>query len=185
MKATQFEYRHQTLLHLLLVGLSLSTYWLNPDDVVWAAVRGHSDRALLERLVFGAGAFMLLGSALLETWGNAYQARYPKRWARILLVLAVGQLLPLSGFVILFAGELLLMVRLVLRDRSAAAPPARLSADAWGPAFRAAASKWGLAISMIVFAWTLQDRIAEIGAAFSFVIWLILNVPHVRTLTKT
>ena len=182
MKATQLEYRHQTLLHLLLVGLSLSAYWLNPDDVVWAAVRGHSDRALLERLVFGAGAFMLLGSALLETWGNAYQARYPKRWARILLVLAVGQLLPLPGLVTLFAGESLLMVRLVLRDRPAAVAPARVSAGSWGPAFRAAVSKWGLAVSMIAFAWTLQGRIAEIGAAFSFVIWLILNLPRPRIL---
>jgi hypothetical protein len=39
MQATDFEYRHQTLLHLLLVGLAVSAYFLNPDDIVWALVR--------------------------------------------------------------------------------------------------------------------------------------------------
>jgi hypothetical protein len=32
--ATDFEFRHQTALHLLVVGLAVSTYFLNPDDVV-------------------------------------------------------------------------------------------------------------------------------------------------------
>ena len=94
MKATGFEYRHQTLLHLLLVGLAVATYLRNPDDIVWAAVRGHSDSALLERVVFGAGAVMLLGSAVLETWASAQDAPWAKRLARILLALGVGQLLP-------------------------------------------------------------------------------------------
>ena len=99
MKATRFEYRHQTLLHLLLVGLAVATYLRNPDDIVWAMVRGHSDSVLPERMVFGAGALMLLGSAVLETWANARSARLPKRLARIFLALGVGQLLPLPGLV--------------------------------------------------------------------------------------
>lgn len=55
MKATRFEYRHQVLLHLLLVGLALLTYVISPDDIVWALVRHHSNSAFLERLSFGAG----------------------------------------------------------------------------------------------------------------------------------
>lgn len=93
MKATRFEYRHQTLLHLVLVGLAVATYLHNSDDIVWATVRRHSGSALLERPVFGAGALMLLGAAVLETWANADDARFPKRLSRMLLALAVGQLL--------------------------------------------------------------------------------------------
>jgi hypothetical protein len=155
MKATDFECRHQTLLHLLLVGLAVLTYARYPDDIVSALVRRHSDSASWERLICGTGALLLLGSAALETWANAHDDRYPQLLARILLVLAVGQL---------------------LSPAFSRAGKQRSGAGRWGPAFRAAASKWGLALSMIVFAWTLRDRIAEIGAAASLVLWLILNV---------
>ena len=76
----------------------------------------------------------------------------------------------------LLAGEAILMLRLYLRDRSA--PPAPRVAGSWGPALRAASSKWGLAISMVLFAWTLQDKIAEIGATVAVLVWLMLNVPR-------
>jgi hypothetical protein len=183
MKATDFECRHETLLHLLLVGLAVSTYLRYPDDIVWALVRDHSDSASWERAVFGAGALMLLGSAALDTWANAGIQRYagPRRLARILSVLAVGQLLPLPGLMISFAGEAILILRLFLRDREVAAlPPSGSMGRTWGPAFRTAASKWGLALSMMVFALTLRDRIAEIGAAASLVVWLVLNFPRPR-----
>jgi hypothetical protein len=179
MRATRFEYRHQTSLHLLLVGLAVATYLRNPDDIVWALVRGHSDRALLERIVFGAGALMLFGSAVLETWANARSARLPKRLARIFLALGVGQLLPLPGLIVLLAGETMLMLRLYLRDRSD--PLAPIAGGSWGPAFRAASSKWGLAVSMVLFAWTLQDRVAEIGATVTLLVWLMLNLPSLRS----
>jgi hypothetical protein len=181
MKATGFEYRHQTLLHLLLVGLAVATYLANPDDVVWALVRGHYNRAILERMVFGAGAAMLLGSAVLETWASAYDARWAKRLARVLLALGVGQLLPLPGLIVLLAGDTILIVRLYIRE--GADPPARIVAGSWGRAFRAASSKWGLAVSMIVFAWTLQDKVAEIGATVTLMVWLILNLPNLRAMS--
>jgi hypothetical protein len=31
-KATDFEYRHQTLLHLLVVGLAIGTYFVSRDE---------------------------------------------------------------------------------------------------------------------------------------------------------
>lgn len=46
MKATAFECRHQTLLHLLIVGLASLTYVFDPMDLVWALVRGHSNSAM-------------------------------------------------------------------------------------------------------------------------------------------
>jgi len=42
---------------------------------------------------------------------------------------------------------------------------------------RKEASKWGLAVTMIVFTLTLQDRIAEILASVSVLIWFVLNMP--------
>jgi protein-S-isoprenylcysteine O-methyltransferase Ste14 len=218
MKATEFEYHHQTLLHFLLVGFAVSTYFLNPDDIVWALVRHHSNSAFLERIAFGGGALLFLGCAALETWAGAYPApgtpsagpllscdgpyryvQYPLRLSRFVFALALGLLLPLPGTITLIGGEALLLFRLFVRDHeSATAEPWRQycsavprmfpslhpnlpvrGADAkWGEAFRRAVSKWGLAVSMIVFALTLQDRIAEIGAGVSCLTWLAVNFPR-------
>jgi protein-S-isoprenylcysteine O-methyltransferase Ste14 len=217
MKATDFEYRHQTLLHLLLIGLAVSTYFLNPNDIVWALVRDHSNRAFLEQLTFGAGTLMVLGCAVLETWARAYppdaasvgpvltcdgpyrHLQYPVLFSRLLFALVLGLLVPLPGTILLIGGEALLVFRLLVRDRdgatadrwqqyrSAVPPlfpslyprfPVRGAEAKWGEAFRWAASKWGFAVSMIIFTWTLQDRIAEIGGGVSFLIWVALNLPR-------
>ena len=177
MKATLFEYRHQTLLHLLLVGLAVLSYLADPLDIVWAIVQHHSDSTFLERVVFGFGAAMLLVSAALETWTHAHpQAKQSfLRLSRILLASAVGLLLPVSGALLLLAGEAILVARLYLRDQESS--PVFRSAGSWTRAFRTSASKWGLAASMILFTWTLQDRIAEIGAGLSCLLWVALNLP--------
>lgn len=118
MKATPFEYRYQTLLHLLVVGLAAFTYVFDRVDLVWAFVRTHSNSATLERVAFGGGALMLLGAAMLETWAvaRAHADRVLRLLARILLVLCVGLLLPLTGVVVLLAGEAILIVRLFFND---------------------------------------------------------------------
>ena len=135
MKATSFEFRHQTLLHLLIVGLGVLTYAFYPDDVVWALVRRHADNRALERLVFGAGAIVVAGVAAFETWVTArdqalepgeFMSAFPGRHAcfqkmlrlaRFLFALGLGLLLPLPGTVILIGGEAFLILRLLLRDR--------------------------------------------------------------------
>jgi hypothetical protein len=136
MKATDFEYRHQTLLHLFVVGLAFGMYLLQPDDIVWAIVRHHTVyRAVLERLVFGTGTLMVLTSAVLQTWSRAYRnpnqinATIPQIWdaehsyvevplyfGRILFALGIGMLAPALGTLILLCGEMLLVARLVIRD---------------------------------------------------------------------
>jgi len=193
MKATDFEYRHQTLLHLLLGGLAVSTYFLNPDDIVWASVRRHSNSAFLEQVAFGAGTLVLLSCALLETWASAYTLsgipltcdgpyrylRYPLLLARLLFSLVLGLLVPLPGTIAIVGGEALLIFRLLLRDR-AHQPRAQVRGGTarWGEAFRWVAAKWGFAATMIVFTLTLKDRIAEIGGGVSFLLWLALNYPR-------
>jgi hypothetical protein len=183
MQATDFEYRHQTLLHLLLVGLALAAYFLYPDDIVWAAVRHHSNRAFLEQAAFAVGTLMLLACAVLETWANARAKPdgayrylpYPLLLGRLLFALALGLLLPLAGTIVLIGGEGLLVSRLVIGNRGQPRLPVQGGDPQWGEAFRWTAAKWGLLASMIVFTWTLQDRIAEIGAGASFLLWLALN----------
>jgi hypothetical protein len=48
----------------------------------------------------------------------------------------------------------------------------------WKAALRSGISKWGLAVTMIVFTVTLRDRVAEILAAASFLLWAALNWPE-------
>jgi protein-S-isoprenylcysteine O-methyltransferase Ste14 len=144
MKATYFEYHHQTLLHLLLVGLAVATYFLDQDDIVWASVRHHTNSAFLEQVAFGVGTLILLICAALETWASAYPLpavpsfghviscdgpyrylQYPLLLSRLLFALVLGLLVPLPGTILLIGGEALLAFRLVVRDRDS------LGADRW------------------------------------------------------
>jgi protein-S-isoprenylcysteine O-methyltransferase Ste14 len=138
MRATDFEYRHQTLFHLLVVGLAFLTYAFQRDDIVWALVRHHTTyRAFLERLVFGTGTLMIIGSATFQTWASAYgppgtadgepllacdgpyrYVQYPLYFGRVLFALGIGLLAPAWGTVILLTGEILLVFRLFGRDHS-------------------------------------------------------------------
>lgn len=136
---------------------------------------------------------------LLRFRGPYRYFQYPLPLARLLLVSALGLLLPLPGTVVLIAGEAILVLRLRFRDQESTEsqrllqyrstePPLSAAVHspldggardgAWGRGFRTAASKWGLAASLILFTVTLQDRIAEIGAALSFLIWLAMNAHH-------
>jgi len=209
MRATDFEHRHQTLLHLLVVGLAFLTYAFQPDDIVWALVKHHTIyRTLLERIVFGIGALEILCSAALLTWANGYRLSASNAdpllasdgvyrrledltyVGRLLFALGIGLLAPISGTVILLAGEVALVVRLILRNRNGARLEGRsdqfvrsmrtwLSAQGvsarWKDAVRKEASKWGLAVTMTVFALTLRDRLAEILAGASLLLWFALN----------
>ena len=209
MRATEFEYRHQTLLHLLVVGLAFLTYTFQPDDIVWALVKHHTIyRTLLERIVFGIGALEISCSAALPTWANAYRlpAENSDPWVvsdgiyrrlenfiragRLLFALGIGLLAPISGTAILLAGEVVLVVRLFLRNHDGESVENRgsqlgtsirtwLSAQGvsprWKDAVRKEASKWGIAATMIVFTLTLQDRLAETLAGASVLLWVVLN----------
>lgn len=215
-RATDFEYRHQTLLHLLVVGLAFLAYGFQRDDIVWALVKHHTVyRTLLERMVFGMGALQVLCSAALQTWAHACRFsaadvrvaapageetyRRLEDWiyvGRLLFASGIGLLAPISGTVILLVGEVSLVARLFVRNSNTTNLPAlhrdgilvslprRLPAHSlsarWKYALRKEASKWGLAITMIAFTLTLRDRLAEILAGASFLLWLALNQSDFR-----
>ena len=205
MRATDFEVRNETLLHLLVVGLAFLTYAFQPDDIVWALVKRHSDPALLERIVFSAGTLMIFASAAFQTWTRAYwqpdsKALMAPGWnkqqdgfhllylGRIIFALGIGLLAPAFGTAILLVGEGILILRLHNRDRGDTAASnldphlasvlfSKDSPRNWTEALRRESSKWGLAFTMVVFTFTLKDRLAEILAGISFLLWIALNVP--------
>jgi hypothetical protein len=55
--------------------------------------------------------------------------------------------------------------------------PTKGDAPNWKRAFRQESAKWGLFLTMIVFTVLLVDRIAEILALASLLLWLLLNLP--------
>jgi protein-S-isoprenylcysteine O-methyltransferase Ste14 len=218
MSATDFELRHQTLLHFLLVSLAFLTYLLVPDDIVWAFVKDSSHPHLLERTLFAIATLFIGTAAAICTWARAYPAsqsvsssvptardgpyrhlRYPSQLGNLLFAAGLGSLAPLPGFLILVAGQALLDFRLIRRadqdlKRAAylqpSAPPmprllpsfrpclpAKGDAPDWKPAFRQESAKWGLFLTMLVFTGLLVDRVAEILALASLLLWLLLNLP--------
>jgi protein-S-isoprenylcysteine O-methyltransferase Ste14 len=205
MKATDFEYRHQTLIHQFLVAAAFLTYLIDRDDVVWRFVKDSTAPRQLERALFTVATLFIAFGAGISTWARAYRRpkgttsvglyrylRHPRHLGDLSYAIGLGSLAPLCGFVILLIGEALRVLRLIrLHDErtqnfqqdpvSVAPPPAYPAAkkhdSGWRNALRKEAVKWGILLTMIVFVITLRDRLAEVLAASSFLIGLLLNAP--------
>jgi len=203
MKATDFEFRHQTLLHLLVVGFAFLTYLFAPDDIVWLIVRNSTHAHLYERALFSLAALFVGLGATLCTWARAHpepgyfvsppaanahngpyrHLRYPLYVGRLLYAVGLGSLAPVPGFVILVAGEALLVFRLIRRTyarENAVCPslPAQNLAPHWKNALRQESVKWGIFVTMIIFTIVLVDRVADYLVLVSFFLWLFLNLPR-------
>jgi len=138
MKATDFEYRHQLLLHELIVGAAVLTYLFDRDDIVWRFIKSSGANArFLERSVFAVATLLFGISAWICTRARAYQGvertRQPAALAtdrpfrfrdhrlylgEYLFAVALVSLLPLAGFCILAMGEAIRLFRLYWRDRA-------------------------------------------------------------------
>jgi hypothetical protein len=202
MRATDFEVRNQTLLHFVVVGAALATYAFQRDDIVWALVKGHTDRRLLERIVFAIGTLLIFSSAALLTWVHAKagsvgasslvaldRLSFSRGWpylGRILFALGIGLLTPIAGTAILLAGESVLVLRLLGLEYERE-PLAIACQDAerlhnskplrWSDGLRRESAKWGLALTMVLFTLTLKDSLADILGATSVLLWATLNRP--------
>lgn len=202
MKATEFEYRHQTLVHQLLVAAAVLTYLFDREDIVWRFVKDVPAPRNLERLVFLVATLFVAAGTVICTRALAFQTTIPSAnspsppslyrrqyLGDILFSIGLGSLLPLAGFLILVVGDALRVLRLTHRMSGAVqdphpsfshaftSPPATSRKPGWLPAFRRQAVKWGILVTMIVFNITLQDRHADILAAASFLVGLCLNAP--------
>src|ERR1700683_5606207 len=67
MRGSDVEYRHQTVVHLIIVSVAFLTYLVQRDDVVWALVRAQSHPRL------PSACFLAWPQCLLE---------FPVRFAR-------------------------------------------------------------------------------------------------------
>jgi hypothetical protein len=204
MQASEFEYRHQTLIHQLLVAVAVLTYLIDRDDIVWRFVRDSATPHRLERLAFIVAALFIATGAAICTKARAYgmaagaagsaASRLVRRRQHLgeIYAIGLGSLVPLEGFVILVGGEALRVFRLMQRD----ADPAHNSEQhlpgplagtrhvveavdpRWMMGFRQEAVKWGILLTMIVFVITLVDRHADVLAAASFLVGNVLNAPE-------
>ena len=204
---TDFEYRHQTLVHQLIVGAAFLTYLIDREDVVWRLVKNTANPHVLERSIFiGATVFVAVGAGLCTNaygkahgtgGGDPHRILHRSRYlGDISYAIGLGSLAPVAGFLILVVGESCRVLRLAKidghlrnwREHGLSALPALLPGDAeqrspgWKKAFRHEAAKWGIFVTMTVFAITLQDRQAEVLALASFLVGVLLNAPSLTHL---
>jgi protein-S-isoprenylcysteine O-methyltransferase Ste14 len=140
MRATDFEFRHRSLLNLVHFWLAFQVYLIDKINVIWAIAPWTTPRGkLLARLLFAAGMLFVGLAAGIRTWAAAYLrsrivhdpslhaerlvADGPYRYTRnplylgtFLLSLGVGFLASRLGFVLLVGGAALRILRLIGRE---------------------------------------------------------------------
>ena len=195
MLATEFEYRHQALVHQFIVCSAFLTYFIDRDDIIWRFVKDSATPHGLERSLFILATLFIAAGAGICTWSRAYHRstgtgrdflRHPQSLGDLLYAIGLGSLAPLSGFLVLVGGEALRVFRLIRRPEDHAqnvGAPLSLSPAAnerrlqWKSAFRQEAVKWGILLTMIIFVMTLKDRVAEVLALASLLVGLLFNAP--------
>jgi hypothetical protein len=208
MKASDFELRHQTLVHQFVVAAALLTYLFDRDDIVWRFVKNSTGPQELERVLFIIATVAIAVGAGICTWARVCGKlesvtgvephrclRRPRFLGDLVYAIGLASLFPLPGFLILVSGEALRVFRLIGRADNRAPnfqqnswhgpalvepAPEKQFGSSWAMASRKEAVKWGIFLTMIVFVITLQDRPAEYLAAASFLIGLPLNAPFFR-----
>jgi len=192
-RVTNFEIRHPILIHELIIFLGFSMYLLDREDIVWRFIKQSPNRRLLEHAFFFLAAILIgLGAAFCTrsraknemTGMGAGNRKLLGEW---IFAIGLSSLAPLVGCILLIAGEGFRLLRLACgiesaqaRNQSGAAPADRSalpsSHSQWTGALRREAAKWGLFITICVFAMLLIDRLAEIMAGASVVVWMLMNM---------
>lgn len=122
--------------------------------------------------------------------------RNPLYLGTFLMSVGLGLLASRSGFVVLAVGAAIRILRLIGREEAelekqqgerfrefcrqvpkivpsfGARIPAAGLKSRWGQAFRGEAFMWGFFLTMVAFALTLEDRVAEVLAGVTLVLWL-------------
>ena len=119
MQATDVELRHRELVRHLLVGASLATYFVDPDDVVWRFIKTSPSRRPLEHASFLVAAMLMCAGAAICTPAVAAMPSqsppvtlrsdrsrpYPsKQVGELLYALGLATLFPLAGAILLVVG---------------------------------------------------------------------------------
>jgi protein-S-isoprenylcysteine O-methyltransferase Ste14 len=220
-KATEFEFRHRSLLNLLHFWIAFQMYSIDRTNVVWAFVHwGNPRGAFIARLIFGFGAVLIGIAAAIRTWAAAYlrsdvvhdtklhaasivadgpyrRVRNPLYLGTFLLTLGLGLLASRLGFAVLVVGAAIRILRLIGREESELAKtqgegfrefcrrvprlwpslrarvPASGMKPQWPQAFRGEAFMWGFFVTMLAFAITPRDRVAEVLSAITLAVWFL------------
>jgi len=177
MRATDFEYRHPTLVHQLIVGAAFLSYLFQADDIVWWLVKEHPSPHALERVLFILATLLIGAGAGLCTRVRMSPSQNHRSFSlgEFLYAIGLGSLAPVSGFFILLVGEGVRILRLMKRDDQGIE-----TASIWTTAIRREAVKWCVLLSMVIFVITLRDRVVEILLVASFVVGLALT-PTVKS----
>jgi hypothetical protein len=177
LRASEFEIRHPTLLHLLIVGAGWATYLADREDVVWRLIRGSPSRRLLEHAVFAFATLLIGSGAVLCTRSRARMdlsgSRFFGEW---MYAAGLASLLPLRGFTLLIVGESIRIIRMALSEKVHAQLSEGRSKEPWGEAVQRESVKWGIFLTMIFFTVSLVDRVADYGILASILAWGILSV---------
>src|SRR5258707_2355357 len=128
MKATDFEYRRQTLVHQFIVAAAFLTYSVDREDIVWRFVKDSSAPRGFERFFFIVATVFIAAGAAICTWARVYRRpesvtdmesyRYLHRsryFGDLLYAIGLASLVPLWGLIILVARGSLPGFRLGLR----------------------------------------------------------------------
>ena len=221
MKATEFEFRHRSILNLIHFWIAFQLYSVDHTNVVWAFVHWNNPRGdSIARIVLGFAALLLGLAATLRTWAAAYlrsevvhdpalhtealvadgpyrHVRNPLYLGTFLMSTGLGFPASRSGFVVLAAGAAIRILRLIGREEvelekqqgerfrefcrrvprifpslRPSLPAAGLGPQ-WGQAFRGEAFMWGFFLTMVAFTITLPDRVAEMLAGATLVLWFL------------
>jgi|ERR1700677_3094790 hypothetical protein len=184
---------------LLLAGLS--TYLIDPDDVVWRFIKTTPQPRLLEHILFGTAAAALGLSLLLEvnqsTQKGSLDARgthlYREALTRLLQAIGIGSLLPLPGFLLLVIGNtaapLLLHRRGMLPGDASSAvctdgtsrplrgpEPGSFSVERWKTLLSRHIGTCCAFFSMVVFSIVLIDRVADVLFAITALVSVAVGI---------
>jgi hypothetical protein len=170
------RHRLSFIIRVALLGVGLSTYFSDPDDVVWRFVRAASHARALEHVCFGTAAAILGLALFLKMKASVDRTKQeihdpsPTRGAAVSLLeaIGIGSLLPLPGFLLLVFGDLGVSLLLDGPHPTAQGPAAGLESHRNLEAFRwrdALATHLGLCcafFSMLLFSVLLIDRVADV-----------------------
>lgn len=197
--ASEFEIRHAKLIRRVIVLAAWATYLVDREDVVWRFTRRYPNRFLLEHSAFGFATLFIGTAAVLSTRTGAAQAAsergtltgpiegknpFPREQllGELLYAIGLASLVPLLGSVLLVVGECVRVLRLGLFRKATKAshrPP--IQPGQLGKAIGPQTVKWGIFLTMIVFAVTLIDRVADYGILASILLGAVLNLPRSRS----